>query len=343
MKAMIMAAGFGTRLRPLTYSIPKPMVPILNKPVLEHILEKLRDLGVTQVGLNLHAHPHMIKGYFKNGERWGIKINYSEEKSLLGTAGGVKNFEDFFKETFIVLSGDGVIDIDINDALKFHKRKKALVTIILKRIDNRLEYGVVLLKRNFMIKRFVEKPFWADVFSNLANTGMYILEPAVFRYIPKNKFFDFGHDLWPILIKKRKRLFGYITDGYWCDIGNLNEYKKAHRDALEKKINLIFPGEEIKKNVWVGENSYIDNSAKLNPPCIIGKNCIIEKDAVIGKFSSIGDGSVIKKGAEIKNCILWRKVVVGENVQLQNCIIGNETTVKENIYVSEGAILKIEP
>lgn len=342
MNAMVMAAGVGTRLRPLTHVIPKPMVPIVNKPVLEHTLELLSRHSFREIVINLHFHPEMISSYFSNGSKWNLQIRYSHEKNLLGTAGGVKKVEKFFKDTFLIMSGDGLTDVDLGRLVAFHKQKKALATMGLKQVDTRFDYGVTLIDQYDRIERFIEKPSWSDVFANTVNTGIYVFEPEIFRYIPKNKFFDFGHHLWPLLLQKKLPIFGYEFKTYWCDIGNLQEYKRAERDALAGKAKIDFPGKEFKENVWVGNHTFISPRVKIKGPVVIGNNCVIEKDVTINPYTTIGNNSEVKEGAELSDCILWSEVRVAKGVRLRNCIIGSGAEINENISVFEGSVINIE-
>jgi len=342
MKAFVMAAGAGTRLRPLTYAIPKPMVPVVNKPVIYYTLENLMRHGIYNVVLNLHHYPEMIKKYFQDGSDIGLKITYSYEKKLLGTAGGVKKMEDYFDTTFIVMSGDGLTDIDLTKAIKYHKSKKALATMVLKAVDTKFEYGVTLTDKSGKIQKFIEKPRWSDVFANTVNTGIYIFEPEIFKYIPGNSFYDFGMQLWPELLKKKKRIYGYVMEEYWTDVGNLVEYRQGIRDSLDGKIKICIPGEQVKPGIWVGKGTVIEKGVKLKAPSVIGVNCFIGKNAIIGEYTTIADNSKISSGANIKNSILWEKVQVLKNVNLDNCIIGYGAKVKEDISVYEGTVLNIE-
>ncbi|MFC1512785.1 sugar phosphate nucleotidyltransferase, partial [bacterium] len=308
MKAFVMSAGEGTRLRPLTYDVPKPMIPVANKPVLENTIELLKKYGIRDIIINLYTHPQLIRNYFKDGKKFGVNITYSVEKKLKGTAGGVRKMSDKFDDTFIVMSGDGLIDIDLKKVISFHKKKKSIATIVLKRLDARFEYGVVFTKEDSSISKFVEKPAWADVSENRVNTGIYILEPEIFNYIPKNRFYDFGSNVWPKLIQKSVPFFAYETHGYWCDIGSLLEYRRAQRDVINQRLKFDIKGNMIKKGVWIGKNTAVKKTAKLAAPCIIGKNSIIEAGVFIGKDTVIGNDCFIDVGAEIHNCIIWDKV-----------------------------------
>jgi mannose-1-phosphate guanylyltransferase/phosphomannomutase len=342
MKAFIMAAGAGTRLRPLTYEIPKPMVPVVNKPTIEHTLDNLKRHGILQVAMNLNYRPETIRSYFGDGKKFGMKITYSNEKKLMGTAGGVKKMEKFFDSTFVVMSGDGLTDIDITKAVKFHKQHKAMATMALKAIDAKFDYGVTITDKSGRISKFIEKPRWSDVFANTVNTGIYIFEPEIFEYIPKNTFYDFGMNVWPKLLKNKQRIFGYVMDEYWTDVGNLAEYRKGVADALDCKLTVRIPGEQVSPGIWIGKGTKIQKGAVLKAPCVIGSGCFIGKSAIIDEYTTIGNNSRIGEKARISNSILWERVRVEKNVRLTNCIIGHSAKVSEDISVFDGAVINID-
>ncbi|MFI5360607.1 MAG: sugar phosphate nucleotidyltransferase [Elusimicrobiota bacterium] len=341
-KAMLLAAGAGTRLRPLTYATPKPMVPVVNRPVIHHVLDNLLKHGIEEVMVNLHALPEQVRGYCGDGSRWSLKLGYSLEPKLMGTAGAIKRVEGFLKDgPFFVMSGDGLSDIDLTAMHAFHRKRGSIATMATKRIDARFEYGVTLTDGGQRIKGFLEKPSWGDVFSNKVNTGIYLFEPEVLKLIPKNRPYDFGHDLWPKLLKMKKPIYAYETDSYWCDVGNLPEYRRCQIDCLDRKAHINIPGHEIRRGVWVQEGTVIDPKAKLLPPVVIGKAGRIAAGAVVGPYSVIGDRAQIGAGATLERCILFDNVTVGEGVNLTNCIIGPNGHVKENISVYEAAVLNI--
>ena len=287
-------------------------------------------------------YPEMIRKYFGDGSRLGIEINYSYEKKLLGTAGGVKKAEKFFNNTFFVISGDGLTDIDLNEVLSFHRSKKAFATMVLKRIDSKFEYGVTLTDKKGRIVKFLEKPSWGSIFANTVNTGIYVFEPEIFKFIPKNKFYDFGHQVWPELLKRKKRIFGYITDSYWCDVGNITEYRSGQKAALEKNVKVIVPGEEIKPGIWVDKGTKIEMGVKLKPPCVIGKNCYIGKKTVIGSYTTLGSGCKIGSSVNLKNCTLWNNVKINKNVQLNNCVISRGAVINSSISVFDNAVITVK-
>ena len=253
MKAVIMAGGKGTRLKPLTCYKPKPMVPIVNRPMMEHIIDLLKKHKFTEVMATLFYLPQVIEDYFGDGRNFGLNMKYFIEETPLGTAGSVRNGADFLNETFLVISGDALTDIDLEAAIKFHQEKGATATLILTKVDNPLEYGVVITDQDGKIKRFLEKPGWGEVFSDTVNTGIYILEPKIFDYFQAGQVFDFSKELFPLLLASGEPLYGYIASGYWSDIGNLEQYRQAHYDVLTGKVKIAMPGQEIRPGVWVGE------------------------------------------------------------------------------------------
>lgn len=339
MKAVIMAGGEGTRLRPLTCNRPKPMVPIVNKPVMEHIIELLKKHNLRDIAVTLQYMPDLIREYFHNGSDYGVNLTYYIEESPLGTAGSVKNAEDFLDDTFVVISGDALTDIDLSSAIDFHKKKGAIATLVLKKVDIPLEYGVVVTDEEGKVTRFVEKPSWGEVFSDTVNTGIYILSPIILKYFKRNEIFDFSKDLFPIILKEKKAIYGFITEDYWCDIGDLKAYSQAHMDVLNGLVKINIPGKEIKEKIWVDEDSEIDKDAIIYPPCIIGKNTKIKKEAVIGSYSSIGDFNIIEERSGIKRGIVWKNCLLDSNVQLRGSIICNKVHLKSNVSIFENSII----
>jgi mannose-1-phosphate guanylyltransferase/phosphomannomutase len=340
-RGMVMAAGAGTRLRPLTYAIPKPMVPIANRPVLEYTVENLKRYGITDIIFNLHNYPEQIRDHFKDGSSWGVRIQYSLEPKLLGTAGGVRKAGWFLEDsTFLVMSGDGLTDINLSKLLAFHTQKKSSATIGLKCVDERFDYGVTLTDARGRIQKFIEKPQWRDVFSNQVNTGIYVFEPRILKQIPPRRIVDFGHEIWPKLLAKGEPIYGYLTDRYWCDVGNLTEYRRAQRDFLEGKVGFSPPGIEIRPGIWVDKGTRIASGVKLEAPCLIGRGSRIEKSSLIGAYTVIGQDARIGPGSSLRNCILWDRVSVGRRGRLENCVIGHSAHVTESISMYEGSVIQ---
>ncbi|MCL1972426.1 MAG: NDP-sugar synthase [Endomicrobia bacterium] len=330
MKAFILAAGASTRLRPLTYDIPKPMVPIIEKPALYHTVENLKKYGFKDACINLYHCPEVITDYFKNNKS-GLNVIYSAEKELLGTAGAIKKHEKFFDNTFVVISGDGLTDINLKKVLEFHKKKKSLATVVLKEIDAKFEYGIILPDSNGKIKSFIEKPKWKDIFVNTINTGIYVFEPEIFKYIPANKFFDFSMDLFPLLLKNKKNIYGYVMKEYWTDIGNISEYKKGIFDVLDGKV-------KIKSASSYNEQSRKD--VKIEYPCFIGKNVKIGKNVVIKPYSVISENCEIGDNVVLEKAIVWNGSKISKNVTLSNTIVGFKTIIPKGISLFDSIIMR---
>jgi len=339
MKAVIMAGGEGTRLRPLTCNRPKPMVPVVNKPVMEHIIELLKKHDITEVAATLQYMPEIIKDYFGDGSEFNIELRYYVEEKPLGTAGSVKNAEDFLDDTFVVISGDALTDIDLTEAIEFHRKKDAMATLVLKKVDIPLEYGVVVTDAEGRIIRFLEKPSWGEVFSDTVNTGIYILSPEIFNFYKKNEITDFSKDIFPMLLEQKKPMFGYVADGYWCDIGDLNAYLQAHRDIMDGKVQINIEGRQIKDKVWIGEDTQIDDYDNIKAPCIIGSNCRIHGDTIIGEYSVIGNSNIIGERTGIKRSIIWKNCLLDKNVQLRGGVICDKVHFKDNTSLFENSVI----
>ena len=339
MKAVVMAGGEGTRLRPLTSNQPKPMVPILNKPVMDYILELLREHGMVDIVATMQFLPQLIKNYFGKGTDQGVNMHYSIEDFPLGTAGSVKEAEDFLDETFIVISGDALTDFDLTSLAEFHKKKGAMVTIALKRVENPLEFGVVITEEAGQIERFLEKPSWGQVFSDTVNTGIYVLEPEIFKYIPKGEKFDFSKDLFPILLEKGAPLYGCVMDGYWCDIGNFEQYMQAHRDILDLKSKIQPPGIRMRDNVWIGDGADVDLSVDISGPVVIGQNAKIEPGAELDEYSVIGNNVVMKSKAHIHRSIVWDNAYLGSQCHVHGAVVGKNCDIKSGVRIEEGVVI----
>ncbi|MDY7015397.1 MAG: NDP-sugar synthase, partial [Cyanobacteriota bacterium] len=322
MRAVLMAGGSGTRLRPLTCDLPKPMVPILNRPIAEHIINLLKRHHITETIATLHYLPDVMRDYFQDGSDFDIQMTYAvEEDQPLGTAGCVKNIADLLDDTFIVISGDSITDFDLSAAIAFHRQKQARATLVLTRVPNPVEFGVVITDKEQKIVRFLEKPSTSEIFSDTVNTGIYILEPEVLQYLPANEESDFSKDLFPLLLEKGEPMYGYVAEGYWCDVGHLDAYREAQYDGLNKKVQLDFAYAEQSPGVWVGQNTYIDPSAKIEKPVLIGSNCRIGPRARIESGTIIGDNATIGADANLKRPIVLNGAIVGEEAHLRACVI----------------------
>lgn len=339
MKAVIMAGGEGSRLRPLTCNRPKPMVPIANKPVMEHIIELLKKYGIRDIAVTLQYMPEIIKDYFCDGSEYGVNLKYFVEDSPLGTAGSVKNAEEFLDETFIVISGDALTDINLDKVLEFHTQKDSIATLVLKRVENPIEYGVVVTDKNGKINRFLEKPSWGEVFSDTVNTGIYVLSPEVLKYFQKNQVFDFSKDLFPILLKENRPMFGCITEDYWCDIGDLEAYVTVHHDILDGKVDIKIDANQIRQGIWVSEGANVSKEATLKTPVFIGKNTVVHAGSDVDSYSVIGDDCHIYEGSSIKKSILWKGCVIKNGSQLRGSVLCNKVQFREKAASFEGAVI----
>ncbi|MDW7674303.1 MAG: sugar phosphate nucleotidyltransferase, partial [Bacillota bacterium] len=339
MKAVIMAGGMGTRLKPLTCNLPKPMVPIFTKPVMEYTINLLKQYDITEIAVTLQYLPKEIENYFGNGSQWGVNLHYFEETKPLGTAGSVKNCSDFLDESFIVISGDGITDFNLQEAIDFHNQKKALATIVLTPVEEPLEYGVVITDAERRIVRFLEKPNWSQVFSDLVNTGIYILEPAALNICPEGQFFDFSKDLFPQILAQKLPFYGYSLKGYWSDIGNIHQYRQTQFDILAGQTKIPIAASETAPGVWLQEGVKIGQGVKLQGPLFIGRNTIIESGASIGEYSVIGPNNVIRENATTKRTISWNNSYLGSGAELRGCIIGAKVRVGEKTRIYEGAAI----
>lgn len=345
MKAVIMAGGFGTRLRPLTANMPKPMVPMAGKPVMEHIINLLRKYDITDIVTNLFFQSEQIESYFGDGSKWGVKMTYVKAEADFGTAGSVKNAEKHLDAPFIIISGDVLTDFDLGQAIEFHHRKKAKATMVLTRVENPLSYGIVITNKSDKIERFLEKPGWGQVFSDTVNTGIYILQPEVLQMIPVKTEFDFSKDLFPQMLKKNMPLYGYIAPGYWRDIGNIEEYFVAHQDVFDGKVNIEFGGKPLDQpeaRLTIGENTIISPGAEFSGTVVLGNNVRIGPRVKIFQ-SVIGDNSIVGRDAALNRVVGWDMVSVGpranisEAILCRNTIVGEESTIEENCILSDNS------
>jgi len=339
MKAVIMAGGQGTRLRPLTSNQPKPMLPVVNQPMMEHIIKLLDRYGFEDLVITLQFLPTLISNYFGDGSEWGVKMEYSTEYLPMGTAGSVKNSAHLLDDTFLVISGDCLTDIDLSKVVDFHRLNKAMATITLIRVDNPLEFGIVVTDSDGHIERFLEKPNWGQVFSDTINTGIYVLEPEVLDYIPQGQAFDFSKDLFPFLLKEGYPLYGYVADGYWCDIGNFEQYMSAHKDILDRKVQLDPTGFRLAENVWVGEGVDIEEGVEIRGPVLLGDHCRIEKGSILREYTVMGNSVVAKRDSFIHRAIIYDNSYIGTGCHLRGCVVGKNCDLKGNVRLEEGVVV----
>jgi mannose-1-phosphate guanylyltransferase / phosphomannomutase len=335
MKAVAMAGGEGTRLRPLTSNQPKPMVPIVGKPCIEHIIELARKHGFDEVIVTVAFLPQAIRSYLGDGSSLGLDIEYSVEESPLGTAGSVGLARDRLDETFLVISGDALCDFDLTDLVRFHREKGAAATIALKSVENPLEFGIVVTDEDGRVERFLEKPSWSQVFSDTINTGVYVIEPEVLKHVPTDRPYDFSKELFPLLLEMGRPIYGYVADGYWQDIGNLTQYRQANFDALDGRVELEIPGVRIRGNVFVGEGVEIDDFDRIEAPAFVGNYCRIASDATVGPYSVLGSSVTLRERARTVSTIVDSSTHIGRSSLIENAIIGRNCDIRSHVRIHE--------
>jgi len=338
-KAIILVGGEGLRLRPLTCNLPKPMVPIVNRPFLEHMVERLKRHHIDEIILAICYLPDRIQRHFGDGSGFGVKLSYAVEQTPLGTGGAVKNSERFLTDTFLVFNGDIFSDLDLTEMIKFHRAHKAKVTIALTPVEDPTAYGVVELDSQNRVKGFVEKPSRDKVTSDLINAGIYVMEPEMLELIPAGVHSMLERGLFPDLVKRGIPFYGYRSHAYWLDTGKPDDYLKLNHDLLMGKAVSRLPGKAIGDDIWAEAGCKIHPSVKLTGPIVMGRGCIIEQNAKISGPTVLGSGCIAGEGCVLDEAILWQNVKLGKNVTVKNSVIGNDTTVKDNTWVTDSSII----
>ncbi|MFC4587773.1 mannose-1-phosphate guanyltransferase [Sphaerisporangium corydalis] len=340
MKAVVMAGGEGTRLRPMTANQPKPLLPVVNRPIMEHVLRLLKRHGFTETVVTVQFLAALVRNYFGDGDELGMSLHYATEEIPLGTAGSVKNAADKLRdERFLVISGDALTDIDLTDMIRFHEENGAMVTIGLKRVPNPLEFGIIIVDEQGRVQRFLEKPTWGQVFSDTVNTGVYVMEPEVLDEVAPGVPVDWSSDVFPKLLARGAPLYGYVTGGYWEDVGTHESYLKAQADALSGRVRLDADGFELSPGVWVAEGASVDPDAILKGPLYIGGYAKVEAGAEIREYTVIGDNVVVKEGAFLHRAVVHDNVYIGPSAHLRGCVIGKNTDVMTGARIEENAIV----
>jgi mannose-1-phosphate guanylyltransferase / phosphomannomutase len=338
-KAVVMAGGEGTRLRPLTSNQPKPMVPIVGKPCMEHIIELLRTHGFDDVVVTVAFLPQAIRGYFGGGDALGVDIAYSVEETPLGTAGSVRLAASHLDEPFLVISGDALCDFDLTSLIESHRSSGAAATIGLVSVDNPLEFGIVVTDEDGRIERFLEKPSWGQVFSDTINTGIYVIDPACLKHVPADRPYDFAKELFPLLLEMGRPLHGCVMDGYWQDIGNLDQYRQANYDALDGRVSLTIPGIQLRGNVWIGEGVDLHDLDQIEGPAYIGNNCRIAADASVGSHTVLGTNVTLREGARITRSVIDSGAHVGRSALIEGAIVGRSGDIRAHARLHEGVAI----
>src|SRR3954466_6155735 len=340
MRAVVMAGGEGTRLRPMTANQPKPLLPVVNRPIMEHVLRLLKRHGFDETVVTVQFLASLIRTYFGDGDELGMHLSYATEETPLGTAGSVKNAEAALKDdAFVVISGDALTDIDLGAVVRAHTERGALVTVGLKRVPNPLEFGIVITDEEERIERFLEKPTWGQVFSDTVNTGIYVMEPEVFEYVAENDVVDWSGDVFPELLKAGAPLYGYVAEGYWEDVGTFESYLKAQADVLNRQVDVELEGFELSPGVWQAEGAEVDMEAVLKGPLYIGDYAKVDAGAELREYTVLGSNVVVKGGAFLHRAVVHDNVFIGPSVNLRGCVIGKNTDVMRGARIEEGAIV----
>jgi mannose-1-phosphate guanylyltransferase/phosphomannomutase len=339
MKAVVMAGGEGSRLRPLTIGRPKPMVPLVSKPVMAHILDLLKRQGITEVVVTLHFMPEVIQSYFGDGSSLGMQIHYAIEEMPLGTAGSVKNAQEYLDEPFLIISGDAVTDIDLQEVIAYHEAKGAEATLTLYRVPNPLEYGVIITDSDGRITQFLEKPSWGEVISDTVNTGIYVIDPSVLDLIEEGVSTDWSKDVFPQLLESGRPLYGFVASGNWTDVGDIGEYMRASGDVLYHRVQTEDLGEHIGGDVWVGESVEIAPDAQLYGPIFLGDEVKIKGGVIIHGPTVIRDYTIVDNRVHIDRSIIWRNCYIGEGAEIRGAIVGRQCSIKSKAVLFEGVVL----
>lgn len=337
-----MAGGQGSRLRPLTSNQPKPMLPIVGQPMMQHILRLARRHGIEEIVATVQFLASIVRNYFGDGSDLGVSLSYATEEEPLGTAGSVRNARPLLDERTLVLSGDSLTDVDLSALIRFHESRDAAVTVTLKQVPDPLEFGIVIANEEGRVERFLEKPGWGDVFSDTINTGIYVVEDEVLDLIPEGEEFDFSKDLFPLLLDKGFPVYGYVTDSYWTDVGNLSAYMEAHRAVLDREVAVEIDGFEVQPGVWLGEGAELDPDVEVSGPAYVGENARVEAGAILREHSVLGRGVSVRSGAFLHRCVIHDYVYVGPAASLRGCVVGKNSDVKYGARLEEGVVVADE-
>lgn len=337
MKAVILAGGEGARLRPLSLGLPKPMTPLFDKPVMEHIIALLRRSGITQIGVTLRYMPQSVQDYFGDGSRLGVSLAYFVEPTPMGTAGGVRRCLDWLgEEDFLVISGDAVCDLDLKAAMAFHAVRRSAATLLLCRHPTPLEYGLVLTDEEGRVERFVEKPAWGEVITNQVNTGIYLLSRRAMERVPAGRPWDFAKDLFPALLEAGEQLYGHLAEGYWRDMGDCPAYLASVTDALAGRVFLELDAAKQGPGVWSA--SPLPPSVQIIPPCYIGPNVRVGEGSLLGPNTVLGAGSTVGRYSLVQQSVL-QGAHVGDRATLYGAILCRNAFVERGAVLNEGSVL----
>jgi mannose-1-phosphate guanylyltransferase len=339
MKAIILVGGLGTRLRPLTCNTPKPMIPLVNQPFIEHMIESIRDQGVDEVILAVQYLADRFRDALGDGSRLGLKVHIIEEPEPRGTAGAVKNVEQMLDGTTFVFNGDVMTDLDLQAMLAFHREHGSKCTIALTPVEDPTAFGLVETERDGRIRRFLEKPRPEDVTTNMINAGTYILEPDVFRYVPPGQHYMFERGLFPVLLQTSDPMYGFPSRSYWTDVGKPQTYLEVHHDILIGKVRYTFRGNQIADRVWAEDGADIHETAQIVGPIVMGRGVRIGAGASVIGPTVIGARCVIEANATVEGAVLWEDNLIGEGASLRSCVVGRGNRIGPRAHVADGTIV----
>jgi len=324
----------------MTASMPKPLLPVVNKPIMEYVLALVKRHGLDEAVVTVQFLASLVRNYFGDGEELGMSLQYANEETPLGTAGSVKNAEEALRDdTFLVISGDALTDIDLTDLIRFHRERGALVTVCLKRVTNPLEFGITIIDEDGRVDRFLEKPTWGEVFSDTVNTGIYVMEPEIFDFIAAGEIVDWSGDVFPALMAAGRPIYGYVADGYWEDVGTHEAYLRAQADVLSGLVQADIDGFEVAPGIWIAEGAEVDHDAVLKGPLYVGDYAKVEAGAELREYTVLGSNVVVRSSAFLHRAIVHDNVYIGPQTNLRGCVIGKNADVMRAARIDEGAVI----
>ncbi|MFJ6700844.1 sugar phosphate nucleotidyltransferase [Streptomyces sp. NPDC091272] len=340
MKAVVMAGGEGSRLRPMTSDLPKPLLPVADRPIMEHVLRLLKRHGLAETVVTVQFLASLVQEQFGDGTQLGMSLSYAKEDTPLGTAGSVKNAEaQLDGEPFVVISGDALTDIDLSDLIRFHREKGALVTVCLTRVPEPVEFGITIVGDDGRVERFLEKPTWGQVFSDTVNTGIYVMEPEVLDFVAAGRPADWSGDIFPRLLEEGHDVYGYVAEGYWEDVGTHASYMKAQADVLDGRVATDPAGFETSPGVFVAESARVHPSAVIEGPVVIGPHAQVGAGARLGRHTVVGRHAVVDQGATLERAVVHPHAYVGPQAALRGCVVGRNSSLRRGTRVAEGAVI----
>lgn len=341
MKALILAGGAGTRLRPLTYRIPKSVIPVVNKPLIVHQIELLKKAGITEIILSLYYLADEIKKVLAGGEKLGVKLFYSVEEKPLGTAGAAKNAAAYFdEEPLVILNGDVLAQIDLGEVINFYHKNLARLVIVLTPVGDPSPYGLVITDSENRVEKFLEKPSRNQITQNTINAGIYVLDPRLFDFWTGSPEFSFERELFPLLLNKKVPFFAYVNHDYWNDLGSPKKYLETHFDIMKEKLLLTPAGQLAAPGVWLGQGVKIeDKNYRIKGPAVIGNNCQIRKGSQIEELVTLGHEVVVGENSLIERSVIMDRVIIGKNSVILDSIIGSSSVIEDEVIIENGQVL----